>query len=78
VRGLEDTTYIAFRCAVFNFVGKEVFSFPVGDKRIIIEKDSDDDCPFWEEWNKESDQTRGLIGDIEDETEISSDDPDDY
>ena len=46
---LEDTAYIAFKCNIFNYAGKEVFQFPKVDKKIVIEKQSED-CPFWEEW----------------------------
>ena len=49
VSGLEDTAYIAFKCNIFNYAGKEVFQFPKVDKKIVIEKQSED-CPFWEEW----------------------------
>jgi hypothetical protein len=61
VQNLDDTTYIAFRCLVFNYSGKEVFQFPKADKRVVIEEKIDA-CPFWEEWVKETDSVEATSG----------------
>ena len=61
MHNLDDTTYIAFRCRIFNYSGKEVFSFPRADKRVVIEEKIEE-CPFWEEWVKDSDSVEATTG----------------
>lgn len=61
VDGLDNSSYISFRCNVFNYSGKEVFGFPLGNKPVVIEKETDS-CPFWEEWIKPSDQKEEKSG----------------
>lgn len=53
VENLDDTSYIAFRCNVFNYSAREVFRFPKASRELVIERELDE-CPFWEEWVKES------------------------
>lgn len=73
VHDLDDTAYISFRCNVFNYLGKEIFQFPIATDNIVIEKEKDE-CPFWEEWTKD-------LKTVVKETESSSKsalEPDDY
>ena len=78
VRGLEDTAYIAFRCTVFNYSVKEVFRFPAVEKCVVIEKDDEEDCPFWEEWCKEDGVKTGSCMDGEKVLKEPSNEPDEY
>ena len=55
VKNLDETSYIAFKCEIFNYSGREVFKFPTGEKTVKIERETDE-CPFWEEWKKENDK----------------------
>ncbi len=73
VRDLEDTAYISFRCNVFNYSGREVFRFPVANRKLVIERELDE-CPFWEEWVKEPDTAVKETG----SSAKSAHEPDDY
>lgn len=53
VANLDETSYIAFKCEVFNYSGREVFQFPTAQKEVVLERETDE-CPFWEEWKKEN------------------------
>jgi hypothetical protein len=78
VNGLEDTAFITFRCDVFNYAGKEIFRFPATEKRVVIEKDDEEECPFWEEWRKEDKVKTGSFIDGDDVPKKPSDEPDEY
>lgn len=73
VKGLQDTAYIMFKCNVFNFAGKEVFSFPRVTSKVVIESETEE-CPFWEEWVKTSEEKAASKGSEDD----SESEPDEY
>ena len=58
----DGTAFISFRCEVFSYSGREVFRRSDSERGIVIEKMECDECPFWEEWVKDSETSEEETG----------------